>query len=160
MSARATSRSAGAAAAKAGWPLRGVLWYQGESNAERASEYHALFSAMITAWRGHFGQGDPSTGSGQVFPFYWVSLANYAVPVDGGEKGRTYALLREAQAKSLVSVQSQGSAKADDRRIAHACAGCNGRQGAAQHPSWSGEDHIGDLGFRRREGRSKQPDAS
>jgi sialate O-acetylesterase len=73
--------------------LRGVLWYQGESNAERAAEYHALFSAMITAWRGHFGQGD--------FPFYWVSLANYGVPIDNGERGRTYALLREQQTKTL-----------------------------------------------------------
>ena len=54
--------------------LRGALWYQGESNAERANEYRALFGAMITSWRAHFGQGD--------FPFYWVSLANYGVPPD------------------------------------------------------------------------------
>jgi len=74
--------------------LRGVLWYQGESNAERASEYQALFAAMITAWRGHFGQGD--------LPFYWVNLANYGVPTDGGEKGRSYAFLREAQTKTLA----------------------------------------------------------
>jgi sialate O-acetylesterase len=76
------------------YAVRGALWYQGESNAERASEYHALFSAMITAWRDHFGQG--------VFPFYWVNLANYAVPSDAGERGRSYALLREAQTKTLA----------------------------------------------------------
>ena len=76
------------------YALRGALWYQGESNAERAAEYHALFSAMITAWRAHFGQGD--------FPFYWVSLADYAVPADNGERGRTYAFLREAQTKTLA----------------------------------------------------------
>jgi len=76
------------------YALRGVLWYQGESNAERASEYHALFTALITAWRAHFGQGD--------LPFYWVSLANFGVPGDGNEKGRTYAFLREAQTKSLA----------------------------------------------------------
>ncbi|MDP3069258.1 MAG: sialate O-acetylesterase [Opitutaceae bacterium] len=74
--------------------LRGVIWYQGESNAERAGEYHALFAAMIRAWRAHFGQGD--------IPFYWVSLANYAVPADGGERGRTYAFLREAQTQTLA----------------------------------------------------------
>jgi sialate O-acetylesterase len=72
--------------------LRGAIWYQGESNAERAAEYHALFAAMITAWRGHFGQGD--------FPFYWVSLANYKVPED--RSGRSYAFLREQQTQTLA----------------------------------------------------------
>ncbi len=85
--------------------LRGVIWYQGENNAERAAEYHALFAAMITAWRAHFGQGD--------FPFLWVSLANFAVPADGGERGRSYAFLREAQAKTLA-LPNTGQALAID----------------------------------------------
>jgi len=76
------------------YALRGVTWYQGESNAERAAEYHALFSAMIKAWRSHFAQGD--------LPFYWVSLANFGVPSDGLERGRSYAFLREAQTKTLA----------------------------------------------------------
>ncbi len=87
------------------YALRGALWYQGESNAERAAEYHPLFTAMITAWRAHFGQGD--------FPFYWVSLANYGVPSDGGERGRTYAFLREAQTKTLA-LPNTGQALAID----------------------------------------------
>jgi sialate O-acetylesterase len=98
------------------YALRGVLWYQGESNAERAVEYHALFTTMITTWRGHFGQSDPSTGSGQAppagpaqvpsissgqaMPFFWVSLANYDVPSDPSK--RAYAFLREAQTKTLA----------------------------------------------------------
>jgi sialate O-acetylesterase len=76
------------------YALRGVLWYQGESNAARASEYHPLFAAMIRAWRTHFGQDE--------FPFFWVNLANFAVPGDGNEKGRSYAFLREAQTKTLM----------------------------------------------------------
>jgi sialate O-acetylesterase len=84
------------------YALRGVLWYQGESNAERASEYHALFSAMITAWRSHFAQGD--------FPFYWVNLANYAV---ADQDGRSYAALREAQTKTLA-LPNTGQALAID----------------------------------------------
>lgn len=71
--------------------LRGVLWYQGESNANRAAEYHALFAAMITAWRAHAGQPD--------LPFYWVQLANYVEPHNPG--GVTWAYLREAQAQAL-----------------------------------------------------------
>jgi sialate O-acetylesterase len=87
------------------YALRGALWYQGESNAGRASEYHALFAAMIKAWRAHFGQGD--------FPFYWVNLANFAVRMDENEKGRTYAFLREAQTKTLT-LPNTGQALAID----------------------------------------------
>ncbi len=70
----------------------GVLWYQGESNAERAGEYHALFRTLVTSWRAHFGQED--------LPFYWVNLANFKVPADAS--GTTYAFLREAQTKTLA----------------------------------------------------------
>jgi len=84
------------------YALRGALWYQGESNADRASEYHALFAAMITAWRQHFGQDD--------FPFYWVSLANYKEPSDDGA---TYAFLREAQTQTL-DLPNTGQALAID----------------------------------------------
>jgi sialate O-acetylesterase len=84
--------------------IRGALWYQGESNAERASEYHALFAAMITAWRAHFGQGD--------FPFYWVSLANYD-GVGGDPAKTTYAFLREAQTQTLT-LPNTGQALAID----------------------------------------------
>ena len=74
------------------YALRGALWYQGESNADRPAEYHALFGAMITAWRAHFGQGD--------FPFYWVNLANYKIPPDPTDAA--WAFLREAQTKTLA----------------------------------------------------------
>ncbi len=85
------------------YAVRGILWYQGESNAERASEYHALFAKLITSWRAHFGQGD--------VPFYWVSLANYKPVEDQG--GRTYAFLREAQTQTL-SLPNTGQALAID----------------------------------------------
>jgi sialate O-acetylesterase len=85
--------------------LRGVLWYQGESNTSRAAEYHALFPAMITAWRAHFAQGYIS--------FYWVNLAGYAPPDDQLEQGRTFAFLREAQTRAL-SLPNTGQAIAID----------------------------------------------
>jgi sialate O-acetylesterase len=85
------------------YAVRGVLWYQGESNADRASEYPALFSKMIISWRGHFGQGD--------IPFYWVNLANFKVPED--VTGQTYAWLREAQTRTLT-LPNTGQALAID----------------------------------------------
>jgi sialate O-acetylesterase len=74
------------------YSLRGMLWYQGETNVERAGEYHALFSAMITAWRAHFGQGD--------LPFFWVNLASFRYPND--PTGIQAAFLREAQTRTLA----------------------------------------------------------
>lgn len=85
------------------YALSGVLWYQGESNFDRATEYRSLFSAMITAWRGHFGQGD--------IPFYWVNLANFRNDED--PTGLTYAFLREAQTQTL-SLPNTGQALAID----------------------------------------------
>ena len=49
--------------------IKGVIWYQGESNADRAAEYAGLFPDMIRAWRRTFGQGD--------LPFLFVQLPNY-----------------------------------------------------------------------------------
>ncbi len=51
------------------YAIKGAIWYQGESNAERASQYRRLLPAMIQDWRTHFGEGN--------FPFYIVQLANY-----------------------------------------------------------------------------------
>ena len=78
------------------YALRGAIWYQGESNAGKAAEYRALFSAMITGWRAQFAQGD--------FPFYWVQLANYQSPTD-----TQWAFLREAQTQTL-SLPATGQA--------------------------------------------------
>ncbi|MEO0054370.1 MAG: hypothetical protein RLZZ50_317 [Verrucomicrobiota bacterium] len=73
------------------YSLRGAIWYQGESNAGRAAEYHALFSTMIQGWRTDFAQGD--------FPFFWTQLASFkATNPDAAE----WAALREAQTKTLA----------------------------------------------------------
>jgi sialate O-acetylesterase len=73
------------------YAIRGVIWYQGESNALRADEYHAFFSALITGWRQQFAQGD--------FPFHWVQLAGYRA---NGTNETAYAFLREAQTQTLA----------------------------------------------------------
>jgi sialate O-acetylesterase len=72
--------------------LRGVLWYQGESNVLRAAEYRELFAAMISAWRTHLGQGE--------LPFFWVNLP--ARRDDSGAAARDRARLREAQTHTLA----------------------------------------------------------
>jgi sialate O-acetylesterase len=68
--------------------IRGVIWYQGESNAGRAYEYRTLFPAMIQNWRQEWGEGD--------FPFLFVQLAPWRAynpqPMESD-----WAELREAQ---------------------------------------------------------------
>ncbi len=72
--------------------IKGAIWYQGESNADRAYQYRKLFAAMIHNWRRVWNIGD--------FPFYFVQLANYmqrkAEPGDS-----EWAELREAQQMTL-----------------------------------------------------------
>lgn len=81
--------------------IRGVAWYQGESNAERAYQYRKLFPAMIKNWRDDWGQGD--------FPFYYVQIA----PFKSWYKPFECAELREAQLMSL-SVANTGMVVTSD----------------------------------------------
>ncbi|WP_345324496.1 sialate O-acetylesterase [Novipirellula rosea] len=79
------------------YAIRGVIWYQGESNVERPYQYRKLFPAMIRDWRDQWGTGD--------FPFYFVQIAPFSY------KTSPYpaALLREAQSMAL-SVPNTGMA--------------------------------------------------
>jgi len=84
--------------------INGFIWYQGESNAQRASEYNTLFPNMIQDWRKQFNQGD--------LPFFYVQLANYTAAIDTITPSE-WAELREAQNKAL-SLKNVGMACAID----------------------------------------------
>ena len=83
-----------------GYGMRGVIWYQGESNSGRAYQYRSLFPLMITTWRDLWQQGD--------FPFYWVQLADFMQEMTK-PSGSTWAELREAQSMTL-SLPNTGEA--------------------------------------------------
>ncbi|MGD0553250.1 MAG: sialate O-acetylesterase [Sedimentisphaerales bacterium] len=75
------------------YKIKGVIWYQGESNTAKPREYQKLFSAVIADWRGKWNQGD--------FPFLYVQLANFMdVKDQPSESG--WAETREAQLKTLA----------------------------------------------------------
>lgn len=74
-----------------GYGIKGVIWYQGENNVPRASEYRELFPAMIRDWRKAWGYD---------FPFLWVQLASY-LPVREEPSESRWAELREAQNLAL-----------------------------------------------------------
>ena len=75
-----------------GYGIRGVIWYQGESNAGRAYQYRDLFPLMIKSWRDEWGQGD--------FSFYWVQLADFMAETPQ-PKESAWAELREAQTMTM-----------------------------------------------------------
>lgn len=83
----------------------GALWYQGESNADRAYQYRTAFPLMINDWRKQWGQGD--------FPFYFVQLASFNAANGNSQQGSTWAELREAQTLTL-SLPNTGMAVTTD----------------------------------------------
>ena len=71
------------------YAIKGVLWYQGESNSKQAKEYRTLFPAMIADWRARWKQGD--------YTFLYVQVAPY-----GGMPPE----IREAQFLTLGKVKN------------------------------------------------------
>jgi len=87
------------------YAFRGVIWYQGETNAGRAYQYRKAFPLMITDWRKRWNDGN--------FPFYFVQLASFNAANGNSNNGSTWAELREAQAKTL-SLPNTGMAVITD----------------------------------------------
>ena len=73
------------------FPIRGVIWYQGESNSalERNRLYGRIFRTLIEDWRRQWGVGD--------FPFLYVQISNFK-----SGPGEDWAVLREQQRKTLA----------------------------------------------------------
>ncbi|OPZ30951.1 MAG: hypothetical protein BWZ02_00485 [Lentisphaerae bacterium ADurb.BinA184] len=103
----------------AGYPIRGVIWYQGESNAGRAREYETLFPLLIGSWRRAWLRPAPAVpeGGAQVadFAFLWVQLPNFigqgrpkdymppAADAPPADFPLGWAALREVQLKTLAA---------------------------------------------------------
>lgn len=77
-------------------PVKGVIWYQGESNAgsvQQARNYAAQFKALIRDWRASWRRSD--------LPFYWVQLASFDSGLDS-ESDSPWAVLRASQTEALA----------------------------------------------------------
>lgn len=78
------------------YPVKGFIWYQGESNAdnmEDALAYKELFQTFITGWRNLWGLGD--------IPFLWVQLPNYGQVYDLPQSWDAWPQLRAGQSAAL-----------------------------------------------------------
>jgi sialate O-acetylesterase len=83
--------------------IKGVLWYQGESNASRAYEYRKTFPLLIESWRKEWNDD---------FPFLYVQLSSFGSD-QNSNIGSEWAELREAQSKTL-SLENTGMAVTTD----------------------------------------------
>jgi sialate O-acetylesterase len=81
------------------FPIRGVIWYQGESNAPRSWHYRTLLPAMIKCWRNAWGIGD--------FPFLIVQLPGFE-KIKSEPSESDWADMREAQLYVSQTIQNVG----------------------------------------------------
>jgi sialate O-acetylesterase len=81
-----------------GYGIKGVLWYQGESNRYDAQQYGQLMPALINSWRTQWKEGDFSFYFVQIAPFFYWNESNNA------------AFLREAQLQTLSKAKNTGMA--------------------------------------------------
>lgn len=84
--------------------IKGVIWYQGESNTGRAAQYRKLFPTLINDWRRAWGID---------FPFLFVQLANFMQRKPKPSES-AWAELREAQLLTFLKVPKTGMAVAID----------------------------------------------
>lgn len=79
------------------YTIKGVIWYQGESNDSRPADYEMVFANLIHSWRAEWKQGD--------FPFYFVQIAPYR---------KQSPTLREGQLRVWQTVPNTGMAVITD----------------------------------------------
>jgi sialate O-acetylesterase len=82
----------------AGMPVRGVIWYQGESNAHNAEHYQAAFPALVQSWRNAFGNPE--------MPFYFAQLSSLNRP--------SWPYFRDVQRKLSHAVAHSGMVVTSD----------------------------------------------
>jgi sialate O-acetylesterase len=85
-----------------GLTVKGMVWYQGESNRHEPQLYGKLFPVMVADWRKQWGLGD--------VPFYYVQIS----PFGSQDKTRSGPLVREAQLNAMSLIPNSGMASTMD----------------------------------------------
>lgn len=80
------------------FPIKGVIWYQGESNAHNMDVHSRLFSLLVQSWRTQWKQPD--------LPFYYVQLSSMDRP--------TWGWFRDSQRRLLSHLDQVGMAVSSD----------------------------------------------
>lgn len=75
-----------------GYSVKGVIWYQGETDEKKAGIYAKLFAAMIQCWRNAWKEKNPQNGE---LPFLFVQLAPFGEWMSNN--GNNFPILRRQQ---------------------------------------------------------------
>ena len=89
------------------FPIKGVIWYQGESNSlslERVNQHEKLFPLLIQDWRKNWKQGD--------FPFYFCQLSS--IGTEKGYKSQYWPEFRDSQRRIAELLPNVGMAVTSD----------------------------------------------
>lgn len=81
------------------FPIRGVIWYQGESNAHNVDAHERLFKLLVQGWRQYWNDTD--------MPFYYVQLSSLNRP--------SWPLFRDSQRRLMHSIEHTGMAVSSDK---------------------------------------------
>lgn len=82
------------------YSIKGVLWYQGESNTQKARQYEHLFPLLIDTWRKKWDNPE--------LRFFYVQLAGYDGKQSGSEIESAWPQLRDIQRKVLDKKKQTG----------------------------------------------------
>ena len=80
------------------YPIRGIIWYQGESNAHNWEAHEALFKLLVNAWRKNWND--------DCLPFYYVQLSSLDRP--------SWPWFRDSQRRMLNEISDIGMAVSSD----------------------------------------------
>lgn len=80
------------------YPIRGIIWYQGESNAHNWEAHEALFKLLVNAWR--------KSWNDDCLPFYYVQLSSLDRP--------SWPWFRDSQRRMLNEISDIGMAVSSD----------------------------------------------
>lgn len=80
------------------YPIKGVIWYQGESNAHNKDVHAKLFSLLVNGWRQNWNNPD--------MPFYFVQLSSLNRP--------SWPWFRDSQLRLMKEISNTGMAVSSD----------------------------------------------
>lgn len=81
------------------FPVKGFIWYQGESNAHNREAHERLFRLLVESWRKNWGDAE--------LPFYFVQLSSIDRP--------SWTWFRDSQRRLMAEIPHTGMAVSSDR---------------------------------------------
>lgn len=80
------------------FPIKGIIWYQGESNAHNFTTHEKLFHLLVESWRKNWNN--------EQLPFYYVQLSSIARP--------SWPWFRDSQRRMMADIRATGMAVSSD----------------------------------------------